>query len=238
MIAPARSAAPYVEAPVVDGGTVSGRVTFAGEPVRGEPIRVRKNLEACGTTVPFEALSLSSDKGVRDTVVYLEGVERGKRATDLVIDNAKCIFVPHVGAVMAGAKVRVRNSDGVLHNTHGIADRQTVFNIALPIRDQVVDITARVKKAAVLEVLCDAHTHMRGWLVVRDNPYFGVTDASGRYRIDEVPPGRYRLTAWHEGWMQVGHDKDGRPTYDAPRVLTREVTVPARGEATVDFELK
>jgi hypothetical protein len=79
---------------------------------------------------------------------------------------------------------------------------------------------------------------MRAWLVVRDNPYFAVTDESGRFRITDVPPGRYKLTAWHEGWVVTGKDKDGRPLYDAPRVVTREVTVPAHGEVAVDFELK
>ena len=55
--------------------------------------------------------------------------------------------------------------------------------------------------------------------------------------IDEVPPGRYRLTAWHEGWVITGKDKDGRPVYDPPRVLAQEVTVPPRGEVAVEFEL-
>ena len=75
----------------------------------------------------------------------------------------------------------------------------TVFNIALPTKDQVVDITQRIKKPGVVEVVCDAHTHMRAWIVVRENPYFAVTDDSGQFRIEEIPPGSYRVTAWHEG---------------------------------------
>jgi hypothetical protein len=35
----------------------------------------------------------------------------------------------------------------------------------------------------------------------------------------------------------TGRDKDGRPVY-APRALTQEVTIPAKGEAALDFELK
>jgi uncharacterized protein (DUF983 family) len=228
----------YVAGPVPDGGVVAGRVRFTGEPVAGEPVRVRKNMEVCGDSKAFQALVLGPDKGVGNTVVYLEGVTRGKAAPELELDNARCLFVPHVSAVMVGARVRVKNADPVLHNTHGLLDRLTVFNVALPNRDQVVDITQRIKKVGVIEVLCDAHTHMRAWIVVRDNPYFAVTDESGRFRITDVPPGRYRLAAWHEGWVLTGRDKDGRPVYDPPRTLTREVTVPAKGEAAVDFELK
>jgi plastocyanin len=228
----------YVEAPVPDGGLVVGHVRFGGEPVAGEPVHVRKNVEICGDTKPFQALILAANKGVKNTVVYLEGVERGKKAAEFELDNAKCLFVPHVSAVMAGGKVRVKNSDTVLHNTHGFHDKVTVFNVALPAKDQIVDITQRIKKPGVIDVQCDAHTHMRAWIVVRDSPYFAVTDDSGRFRITEVPPGRYKLTAWHEGWVVTGKDKDGRPIYDAPRAVTQDVTVPPKGEVTINFELK
>jgi hypothetical protein len=234
----ARPSGSYVEAPVPDGGILTGRVRFAGEPPKGDPLAVRKNTDVCGEHKPFQALVLGPGKGVKGTVVALEGVGRGKRAPEFELDNAKCLFVPHVSAVMAGAKVRIRNSDPVLHNTHGFLDRLTVFNVALPIKDQVVPIGHLIKKVGVVEVLCDAHTHMRAWIVVRDNPYFAVSDENGQFRIDEIPPGRYRVTAWHEGWLVTGKDKDGRPVYDPPRVLTQEVTVPAKGEVAVEFELK
>lgn len=228
----------YVEAPVADGGMLVGRVRFAGEPVKAEPIPVRKNMDVCGDAKPSEALVVGVNKGVKNTVVYLEGVERGKKPADLELDNAKCLFVSHVSAVMLGAKVRVRNADPILHNTHGFHDKVTVFNIAQPFKDQVIDITQRIKKVGVLDLQCDAHTHMRAWMVVRDNPYFAVTDDHGQFRITDIPPGRYKVVAWHEGWVVTGKDKDGRPVYDAPRVLIQEVTIPAKGEARLDFEIK
>jgi plastocyanin len=234
----ARPSATYVEAPVPDGGVLAGRVRFAGTPPSAEPLAVRKNTDVCGEHKPSQALVVGPTKGVKGAIVALEGVERGKRPADFELDNAKCLFVPHVSAVMAGAKVRIKNSDPVLHNTHGFLDRLTVFNIALPTKDQVVDVSQRIKKPGIVEVVCDAHTHMRAWIVVRENPYFAVTDDSGQFRIDEIPPGRYRVTAWHEGWVVTGKDKDGRPVYDPPRVLTQEVTVPAKGEVAVEFELK
>jgi plastocyanin len=228
----------YVEGPVADGGSLTGRVRFAGEPVVGEPLTVRKDRQVCGETKPFQALMVGPNKGVRNTVVYLEGVERGKRAPDFELDNSKCLFVPRVSAVMAGGKVRIKNADPVLHNTHGFLDRLTVFNVALPNKDQSVDISGRIRKTGVIDVQCDAHTHMQGWIVVRDNPYFAVTDDEGRFRIGDIPPGRYKVVAWHEGWVTTGKDKDGRPVYDAPRVLVQEITIPPKGEATVEFELK
>jgi hypothetical protein len=35
--------------------------------------------------------------------------------------------------------------------------------------------------------------------VVPRHPYYAITDEDGKFRLDEVPPGRYRLVVWHEG---------------------------------------
>jgi len=43
---------------------------------------------------------------------------------------------------------------------------------------------------------------------------------------------------WHEGFRAKGADKDGRPIYDEPVTVTKDVTIPARGPVTLDFELK
>ena len=43
---------------------------------------------------------------------------------------------------------------------------------------------------------------------------------------------------WHQGFVQKGFDKDGRPLYDEPRRVTTEVTIPPGGAATANFELR
>jgi plastocyanin len=229
----------YEEAEVKDAGVLAGVVRFAGVPPKMPPLRVNKNRDVCGESKPSEALVVAADGGVKGSVILVEGVTRGKKVeSEVVLDNAGCVFVPHVTAVAAGGRVRVKNSDPILHNTHGFLGKPTVFNLALPNKDQAIDITRRLTKPGVVRVLCDAHPHMFGWLVVHDSPYFAVTDARGAWRIDAVPPGTYRVTQWHEGFRQKGVDKDGRPVYEEPRAMTREVTIPPRGTVTVDFELK
>ena len=39
---------------------------------------------------------------------------------------------------------------------------------------------------------------MKAYISVFDHPYFTVTDDTGRYQIDNVPPGKYEVVAWHE----------------------------------------
>lgn len=233
------SAAPaYDVAAVPDPGTLSGSVKFTGVPPRLDPIPVKKNQDVCGQSVANEALVVGPNKGVKGSVILIEGVPRGKKAEgELILDNTKCLFMPHVSAAMAGAPAKIRNSDPVQHNAHGFHSARPLFNVPLFSRGRVVDVTTRLKQPGVVKVLCDVHTHMSAWIVVHDSPYFAVTDETGMFKIDGIPPGKYTVTMWHEGFSPKGVDKDGRPVYEEHRVA-REVTIPPRGSVTVDFDLR
>ena len=236
LVAPAIA---YEVATVADAGVVAGVVKFTGPPPKLEPLAVNKNRDVCGDRKDSEALVLGPDLGVRGSVILVEGVARGKKpSAEIVLDNNRCVFVSHVSAVMAGERARVKNSDAILHNTHGFLGKPTVFNLALPNRDQMIDITKRLTRPGVVRVVCDAHPHMSAWMIVHDSPYYAVTDERGAFRIEGVPPGTYKVTLWHEGFRPKGLDKDGRPLYDEPRTITREITIAPRATATVDFELK
>ena len=231
--------AAYEEVVVKDGGTLSGVVRFAGTAPRPDPLTVTRQREVCGEQKPSEALVVGAGGGVRGSVVRIEGVTRGKKAgADVLLDTQRCVFVAHVSALAVGDRARVKNSDPVVHNTRGLAGGATVFNVAVPHREQLVDITRRVTAPGVVQVRCDAHPHMFAWLVVHDSPYVAVTDERGAFRIADVPAGTYRVTMWHEGFRPRGVDADGRPRYDQPRTVAREVTITPGAEATIEFELK
>jgi plastocyanin len=229
----------YEVVAVADGGTLSGTVKFAGPPPKLEPLAVNKNRDVCGEQKASEALVVGSERGVRGSVILLEGVARGKKGeADVVLDNHRCVFVHHVTVTMPGERARVKNSDPILHNTHGFLGKTTVFNLALPNKDQMIEVTKRLTRPGVVRVVCDAHPHMAAWMIVHDSPYYAVSDERGAFKIDGIPPGSYKVTMWHEGFRAKGLDKDGRPLYDEPHTITRDVTIPAKGTATVDFELK
>jgi len=225
---------------VKDGGTLSGVVRFAGAAPALAPLPISRGQDACGgDRQASEAFQIGPDRGVKGGVVRIEGVTMGKKpAGDVLLDTQQCRFVSHVSALAVGERARVKNSDGLVHNVLGSVDGATVFNVALPHRDQHVDITRRLRQPGIVRVLCEAHPHMFAWLVVHDSPYVAVTDERGAFRISDVPPGTYSVTLWHEGFRPRGPDRDGRPHYDVARTLTKQVTIAPRGAATIEFELK
>jgi hypothetical protein len=236
---PTMAHAAYEEIAVTDGGTLSGVVRFAGTPPRLTPIGVHRDREICGAQQPSEALVVGPDRGVRGSVVLIEGIAKGKKATsEVLIDSQRCLFVSHVSALALGERARVKTSDAAVHNVHGFRGAATVFNLALPNREQLVDITRRLTTPGVVRVVCDAHPNMFAWLFVHDSPYVAVTDDTGAFRIADIPPRTYKVTMWHEGFRARGSGKDGRPRYDEPRTITKQVTIAPGGAATVQFELK
>jgi plastocyanin len=238
----ATTAAAYEAASVADGGAIEGAVTFAGPIPAIEPIPVDpKHHEFCGAEVPAEALVVDpAGRGVRYAVVYLEGIDRGKPRAEgppLVLDNRKCLFAPHVLSATVGDTLRVRNADPTLHNIRArvLGETRSLMNVVQPTQGQETD--REIRKPAVMALSCDAHPHMHGWLLAFEHPYHAVTDARGRFRLADVPPGRYRVVAWHEGWNRLRLER-GHPVYDEPHRLAQEVEVPPSGTAKVAFEIK
>jgi hypothetical protein len=190
------AAAAYQVAPVTDGGTIKGKVTYQGD-VPMKKIIPTKDQATCGKVREEPEIEVGADKGVKDAVVYLKGVEKGKAlekpAKPPQIDNVQCRFEPNVQAVPVGSVVVV-NSDPVMHNTHAFQGKATVFNVALPVKGQRVE--KKITKPGMTRVECDTHGWMLGWIYAAEHPYYAVTPKDGSFSIADVPPGSYTLVAW------------------------------------------
>jgi hypothetical protein len=188
----------YQQATVSNGGKITGQVKFDGPIPEPYVIWVKKDAEVFGAKVPDERLLISKDGKLQNVVVMLEGITPGKAwpTVNPTLENRGGRFIPHVQAAPRGASLEVVNGDPVLHNTHGFQESRTVFNLALPNTGQRIKQTLR--RAGIIEVMCDSHDWMNGWVLVLDHPYFAVTGKDGTFEITDVPPGAYKLTAWHE----------------------------------------
>ena len=48
-----------------------------------------------------------------------------------------------------------------------------------------------------MSVECDLHYWMKGWVYVTTEPLAAITSNEGAFRFDDIPDGKYMLTAWH-----------------------------------------
>jgi plastocyanin len=239
LVLSAGAAFAYDEGPVANGGAIQGHVKFVGAAPKLEAIKVQKNMDFCGNSVPAEGLQVGKDGGVRFAIGYIEKIEKGKpidRAAQTAFAEAKCMFKPHVIAVVKGTDIAINNEDTILHNINVSVDGIQRFNKGQPKQNQL--LVAKLRQTGVADVTCDSHTHMKAWMLILDHPYFAVTDESGTFTLKDVPAGKYTVKVWHENWKVTGHDDDGRPLYGTPIVLSKDVEVKAGGTEHVNFEIK
>ena len=191
-------AAAYEAVTVTDGGTLKGKVVYQGS-VPTRKVVPTKDRATCGDVREEPEVVVGADKGVQDAIVYVKGVAKGKAlqkpAKKPEIVNKGCVFVPRVQAFPVGTVVVV-NSDPVMHNTHAFHGKQTVFNLALPVKGQRVE--RPLTKPGIVRIECDTHGWMLAWVYAADNPYYAVTQKDGTFTIPDVPPGSYTLVVWHE----------------------------------------
>lgn len=193
----AQVAGTYRAGAVSGGGRLSGVVRYAGPIPEPYVIWVKKDADVFGEKVPDERLLISREGKVQNVVITLEGLSTWKAwpAATPTLDNRGGRFVPHVQVARRGTQLTIVNSDPVLHNTHGFQAGRTVFNVAVPKGRRVKQL---LERAGIMEVMCDVHDWMNGWVVALNHPYFAVTALDGAYEIADIPPGIHKLAAWHE----------------------------------------
>jgi plastocyanin len=222
--APAWRAFAYEAVAVTNGGTITGKVSYAGVAPKPERLKITRDNKTCGATPHLsQQLEVGADGGIRNAIVSLTGIEKGaalKPATDLKFDQRGCVYIPHVLAFPAGSTVKVMNSDGIMHDLRTYSTGNPPLNLVQP--GNVKSIEVKIDKPETIRVGCYMHPWMSAWWYSAANPYYAVTNAKGKFEIRDVPPGTYKLRAWQE---TLGEQ-------------TRTVTVAAGKTASVDFKFK
>ncbi len=205
-------------------GTIVGTVKFQGKAPERKEIAVTRNKKVCGKEAKFtESLVVSATGGVKNAVLYLTDIKRGKKfkvPSVFNIDQRGCQFHPHVLIVPAGKSFTLINSDGILHNFRTNSTKNPILNKAQPKFKKKLKVKINIPE--IIRANCDVHEWMNMWLVVAEHPYYAITDEGGSFKITDVPPGTYTVRLWHETLGQQ----------------TRKVTVKAGEQTKAAFELK
>ena len=129
--------------------------------------------------------------------------------TKFVMDQRNLEFIPHILPVPVGATVHFPNNDKVDHNVFSMS-RAKKFNLGSYKPGE--SKTVVFDKPGIVEMRCDVHAEMAAYILILKNPYFAVTDKSGRFKIpdpdylkqvgltsvDSLPAGKYSIKTWHE----------------------------------------
>ena len=219
-----------VNAAPPSGGSVTGIIKLDGTAPRQKPIDMSKE-PSCAAIhkdhpATTENVVVGPDGGLDNVVVYIsEGWSGGDvpASSQPAFDQKGCQYQPHVLGVAVNQHFKVTNSDQTSHNIHpmpkpGSANHE--WNKSQPPGAPPIDAFWPTEEVAI-HVKCNIHPWMSGYHVVVKTPY-GVSDDKGSFKIDNLPPGNYTLTAWQE-------------TYGTQ---SQKVTVAAGKPATANFTFK
>jgi hypothetical protein len=179
-------------------GTLDGRVLLTGKIPPARRITVTKNEDVCGlASGEVHNVVVSKDRGLKDVVVEILGIEPGQEGFEwnrpksgYVLRQKGCQFGPPLLVMPTGEKLTVVNDDPIGHNVNsGQWNEQQPGGGAPIVRQLTGNRPVRVG--------CNVHSWMEAWVYLARSPFYAVTDAEGKFRIENVPPGTYRVTYWH-----------------------------------------
>lgn len=207
-------------------GGIRGTVTYEG-PDTDKPVSMQGD-PTCASLhpVPVDGNEIALKDGkLANVFIYVKSGLEGKRFPVPVekrhLDQRGCIFSPHILGVQVGQTVELTNSDATLHTVHALPAANPESNDPQPQGAPPVD--KRFDKPEVMvSVRCDIHPWMVAYLGVVPYPYYAVSGEDGTFAIENLPPGRYTLEAWHE---KLG-------------TQIRQVTIGSHQTATADFDFK
>lgn len=140
-------------------------------------------------------------------------------AVRLAVQNGR--VAPKISAAAIGSSLQITLLDAVF------ADLSVYFGLSdLAFRHKFVtpgDVSkTKLSRPGLMTIENENAPTERAYVYVTSTPHFAVVGGDGRYRLEGVPAGKRRVTAWDEA----------RGTQD------KDVVVPAGGAVNVDFEFK
>ena len=157
----------------------------------------------CGTSLSSNAaqvtINVQDKKGnpLTNIVVLVRGDTETYMTKEMpaeaIMDQINREFVPHTLVVQKGMHVKFPNSDSVQHHVYSFSPAKT-FELKLYSELEVEPFL--FDQAGVVELGCNVHDWMLGYIYVADTPYFAQTNVQGAVSID-IPAGDYELSLWH-----------------------------------------
>ncbi len=188
-------------------GRLAGRIVVDGKPPSPVEILASNDAFCQEAKLVDQHVLVGEAGGLQNAVVYL----RTKRSESVVVHpsyqamaeepvtlaNRGCCFSPRITLLRTGQPLVVTNADPTAHNTKFDLVRNEPVNSVIAAKKEFTTKFG-TEESLPVAVSCNIHPFMRGYLLVRDNPYMVVTDEHGAFEIENLPIGEHQFQFWHE----------------------------------------
>ncbi len=218
-------AAATMTSAVPGGGTITGRITYEGTPAKQKVIDMSKE-PSCAkqytTPLTTETVVTGPNNALENVVVYISAGAPDDAAPSqpAVFTQKGCHYAPHVLAFQVNQPLEVVNDDQTSHNIHPLAKINREWNKSQP--PGTPPIMEKYDKPEFIPVKCNVHPWMHGEFAVLKNSHYSISSGDGEFKLPNLPPGKYTITAWHESYGEQ----------------TQDVTITGSETKTVNFVFK
>ncbi len=194
---------PFPLSAAPSGATISGRVILKGTPPKPKQADLSKQPECVQMRAKdplfSENVVTGPDNALQNVVVYISSGPAESASAEprqAMFDQQNCHYTTHVLAIRTGQEIKISNYDPFSHNIHPLAKINREWNRIQP--PGVPPFSYSYENEEFITVKCNIHPWMQGYFAVLKTSHFAVTGADGAFRLPDLPPGKYVLTAWQE----------------------------------------
>lgn len=190
--------------PTGEEGSITGKVSFQGQPPKFKPIQMDADPVCAamhsGPVTP-DVVVVNPNGTLRNVFIHVKSGLEGKNfavpAEPVELDQVGCLYKPHVLGIQARQDLKVVTSDNTTHNIHPLPKVNREWNVSQPPKAEPI-IRSFSRPEVSIPVKCNQHPWMRAYIHVVSHPFYAVSGDDGSFTIRGLPPGEYEIEAIHE----------------------------------------
>jgi hypothetical protein len=186
-----------------ENGGIAGRVSFDGTPAKPRTIDMSQEPSCAkqySKPVTAETVVTGPDNALENVVVYVSAgaPDEAPPEKPAVLVQKGCRYTPHILAFQANQDFEIMNEDQTSHNIHTLPTSNREWNKSQP--PGAPPIEDKYARPEFIPIKCNIHPWMKGTLAVMKNSHYMITTDNGEFKLPNLPPGNYTITAWHESY--------------------------------------
>ena len=186
--------------------TLRAKFVYDGKPPARKKVDSSKDPFCAQIEILSDAMLVGKDGELQNLVLMFD-TRRSKAKVPpeftkapeetITLDNKDCMFEPHIIFARVGQTIEVLNSDQTGHNANFGFFNNPAQNFLIPVGGKR-DLKLVAEEATLMPVECNIHPWMKGYVIVQEHPYVGISNAEGVIEIENLPVGEVTFLVRHE----------------------------------------
>ncbi|MGM0450938.1 MAG: methylamine utilization protein [Pseudomonadota bacterium] len=184
---------------------------------------------ASANPLTITVLDEGTNEPVENAVITLPGSGPPEPEAFTIAQEDRA-FRPQVLVIPAGSDVNFPNRDDTQHHVYSFSEAKT-FNIELYAGEPESPI--QFDDTGIVELGCNIHDHMQGFVIVTERPHYALTNASGQAHFEmtsDADSQPFKANVWHRRLADTHRFTEHTLTSESESETRIQVTLESKDE--------